>query len=189
MTVFQAVIVLVPIAFIVWFVKMLEKELPKRDERIRREHEEKIEREKEEERKKYLETKKSLTEINIENGKKYEAFVAEHFRKLEYIVWEHGKEKGFEDKNIDLFVMNKEEAFFVQCKYYRKSTIDHHVVKATREDIRSYMKEKKELTKLISNRKKKILYVVPRECLTPGAWRYIKENNDIMDYKVIPMEA
>lgn len=189
MTMLQIIIVLIPIIFMIWMIKFLEKKLPERDKRIRQEHEEKIEREKEEERKKYLEKKKSLTEINIENGKKYEAFVAEHFRRLEYIVWEHGKEKGFEDKNIDLFVMNKEEAFFVQCKYYRKSTIDHNVVKATRTDIKSYMEKNRELTKLISNRKKKILYVIPRECLTQGAWRYIKENNEIMDYKVIPMQV
>jgi len=100
----------------------------------------------------------------------------------------HGKEKGVKDENIDIFVMNKVEAFFIQCKYYRKSKVDHNVVKATRTDIRNYMQKNMEFTKLIKDRKKKILYVIPRECLTHGAWRYIKENNDIMEYKVIPME-
>ena len=132
--------------------------------------------------------KKQLYKENIKNGKRYEAYVAEYFRKLNYTVWEHGKEKGFKDENIDLFVMNKEEAFFIQCKYYRKSKIDHNVVKATRTDIRTYMQNNIEFTKLIKERKKKILYVIPRECLTPGAWTYIKENSEIMEYKVIPME-
>lgn len=84
--------------------------------------------------------------------------------------------------------MNKEKAYFVQCKFYEKSKVDHNMIKGTRTDIREYMKTNNEFTKLIANRKKKILYVIPRECLTTGAWRYIKDNDDILEYIVIPMK-
>ena len=83
---------------------------------------------------------------------------------------EHGKEKGLKDSNIDIFIMNKTEAFFMQCKFYKSknSKVDHNMVKGTRTDIREYMKINKEFTKLIKDRKK-ILYVIPKECLTPSA--------------------
>ena len=132
---------------------------------------------------------KSFNQTNYEKGKEYEAYVADFFRQQNYTVWEHGKEKDVKDYNIDLFIMNKKEAFFVQCKNYqsKNSTVNHNMVKATRADIREYLTINTEFRKLIKNRTKKILYVIPRECLEPGAWRYIKEHNDIMEYRVIPM--
>ena len=33
----------------------------------------------------------------------------------------------------------------------------------------------------------KILYVTPKASLEKGAYRYIKENNDILEHQVIPI--
>lgn len=98
------------------------------------------------------------------------------------------KEKGVKDNNIDIIAMNKTEILFIQCNFYLKSKVDHNMLKATRSDVRSYMIEKKELTNLVKDRKKKIIYVVPKEnSLTAGAKKYISENNHIIEYETIPM--
>jgi len=137
----------------------------------------------------YKKKKQGLTyKEKVEKGKKYEAHVANYFKEQGYYVWEHGKEKGRKDKSIDLFVRKDDHAYFVQCKNWEKWKISDKVVKATRMDIREYLKENKEFWKLIKEKNVKILYATSKECLTQGAYRYIQENKDIIEYKVIPMD-
>jgi len=126
---------------------------------------------------------------NKEKGDRYEAFIAEHFRELGYYVWEHGKEKGVKDKSIDLIVKKDKDFLFIQCKDWNTWKINHKEVKATRSDLREYLKNKPEFWNLIKNHELKLLYITSKECLTPGAYRYIEENKKIVDYKVIPITA
>ncbi|MBD3808771.1 MAG: restriction endonuclease [Epsilonproteobacteria bacterium] len=122
-----------------------------------------------------------------EKGKAYEEYIANFFREQGYYVWEHGKEKGRKDKSIDLLVKKGKYIYFVQCKNWENWKIDHKEVKATRTDIREYLEEKKELWQLIKDYQSKILYVTPKACLTKAAYTYIKENNEIVEYQIIPM--
>jgi len=121
-----------------------------------------------------------------EKGDIYEEYIANFFREQGYVVWEHGKEKGVQDSSIDLIIKKEQYIFFVQCKNWDKWKINHKEVKATRTDVREYLKKNQVLWNLIKDYKTKILYITPKECLTKGAYTYIKENNDIVEYQIIP---
>lgn len=123
-----------------------------------------------------------------EKGDMYETYVANFFKKSGYTIWEHGKEKGVKDSSIDLIVKKEQYIYFIQCKNWETWKINHKEIKATRTDIREYLKENQIFWKLIKDYKYKLLYVTPKECLTKGAYEYIKENNDIVEYQVIPIE-
>ena len=137
---------------------------------------------------KLKENNKSKNMTTKEKGDKYEAFVADFFRKQGYYVWEHGKEKGVKDSNIDLFVKKEKYIYFIQCKDWKTWKLDHHKVKATRTDVREYLKVNQEFWKIIKNYELKILYITSKECLTKGAYTYIQKNNSIVEYQVIPIE-
>ena len=122
-----------------------------------------------------------------EKGNEYEKYIADFFRKQNYYVWEHGKEKGVKDSSIDLIVKKDKYIYFVQCKNWEKWKINHKEVKATRMDVREYLKKEKNLWNLIKDYQSKILYVTPKECLSKSAYTYIKENSNIVEYQVIPI--
>ena len=124
-----------------------------------------------------------------EKGDEYEKYIANFFREQGYYVWEHGKEKGMKDMSIDLIVKKEKFIYFVQCKNWEKWKITHKEIKATRTDVRDFLEKKNNmLWELIKNYESKILYITPKECLTKGAYTYIKENNNIVEYQVIPMQ-
>gem|GEM_PF-6343853 len=131
--------------------------------------------------------KRDILDTNKQKGDQYEAYVANYFKNLGYYVWEHGKEKGVKDGGIDLFVKKGKYSFFVQCKNWESWKIDDKTVKATQTDVRNYMLQNANLTQLLKHSKKKILYVTSKECLTKGAYKYIQENQHILEYHVIPM--
>ena len=133
-------------------------------------------------------TKNKMTNTEKkEKGDEYEKYIADFFRKQDYYVWEHGKEKGVKDSSIDLIIKKDKHIFFVQCKNWEKWKINHKEVKATRTDVREYLKKEKNLWNLIKDYESKILYITPKECLAKSAYTYIKENSDIVEYKVIPI--
>ena len=119
-------------------------------------------------------------------GDEYETYVANYFKQQGWTVWEHGKEKGVKDSSIDLIIKKDNFIYFVQCKNWETWKINDKNVKATRTDVRDYLKKNKDFWNLIKGYQMKILYVSPKNSLTKGAYRYIKENQDIIEYKVIP---
>jgi len=133
-------------------------------------------------------TKKMTYKEKVEKGKRYETYIANYFKEQGYYVWEHGKEKGKKDKSIDLFVRKENHAYFIQCKDWARWKIKDKEIKATRTDVREYLKENKEFWKLIKEKDIKILYVTSKECLTKGAYRYIQENKEIIELEVIPID-
>ena len=134
--------------------------------------------------------KKRLTNAEKkEKGNKYEEYIANFFRENGYYVWEHGKEKGMKDSSIDLIIKREEHIYFVQCKDWEKWKIDHKEVKATRMDVGEYLKNNEVFYNLIKNYKQKILYITSKECLTAGAYKYIEENRETLEYQVIPVKA
>lgn len=134
--------------------------------------------------------KKRMTKAEKkEKGDEYERYIANYFRENGYIVWEHGKEKGVQDSSIDLIIKKEEYFYFVQCKNWENWKIDHKEVKATRTDVREYLEKNESFNNLVKNYKRKILYVTSKNCLTAGAYTYIEENKEILEYQVIPMGA
>jgi len=124
-----------------------------------------------------------------EKGDKYEKFVASYFKKQGYYVWEHGKDKGVEDSGVDLFMRKDEYIYFVQCKDWENWKLDHNTVQAIQTKIRNFLKKEEPLRKLTNGYNQKILYVTSKRCLTAGAYRYIEENSEILEYQVVPIEA
>jgi len=137
----------------------------------------------------YKEKNKTSYAEKIKKGKEYEEYIANFFREQGYTVWEHGKEKGRKDNSIDLVIKKERFIYFTQCKNWESWKIGHKEVKATRTDIREYLKEHKDIWNIIKNFNytSKILYITAKECLTKGAYKYIEENKDIIEYKVIAM--
>lgn len=140
---------------------------------------------------KQKEFKKKLTnEEKKEKGDRYEKHVANVLREQGYYVWEHGKEKEFKDSGVDLLVKKNEYIYFVQCKDWENWKLDHNAVQAIQTKIRNFLKKEDGIRKLINNEyKQKILYITSKKCLTAGAYRYIEENSEILEYQVIPIEA
>lgn len=125
-----------------------------------------------------------------EKGDKYESYVASFFREQGYYVLEYGKEKGVEDCGVDLFMKKDKNIYFVQCKDWEKWKLDHNTVQAIQTKIRNFLKKEDGIRKIINNEyKQKILYVTSKRCLTAGAYRYIEENSEILEYQVVPIGA
>jgi len=126
-------------------------------------------------------------ETTKEKGTKYEAFVAEYYRKKGYVVWEHGKEKGKLDQGIDLIVKKKKEILFIQCKNWKENSrfkIDHKELKASRTEAREFMKK----NPLFKNYQIKFRYTLSSNCMHLSALMYMQENKELFDYEVIGMK-
>jgi len=122
-----------------------------------------------------------------EKGDKYEAFIAEHYKKLGYFVWEHGKDKGRLDQGIDLIVKKDKEIIFIQCKNWDKNTrfkIDHVRIKASRAEARQFMLD----NPLFKGYKNKFRYTLSNDCMHSSAIKYIEETNGLFDYEIIKMD-
>ena len=132
--------------------------------------------------------KKLTAKEKKKKGDLYEEYVAKHYRNLGFFVWEHGKMYGVKDNGIDLFMKKGNCVYFVQCKNWDKWQIDHKEVKSMKTDVHDYLEKNPEFEDLISNFQKKILYVTPKKCLTPGAYKYIQENKLLYEYAVIPIK-
>ena len=124
---------------------------------------------------------------NIEKGEEYEAYIAEHYRRMGYFVWEHGKEKGRLDQGIDLIVKKDKEIIFIQCKNWNENNkfkIDHVRVKASRAEARQFMLN----NPLFKGYKNKFRYTLSSNCIAPSAIKYIEETNGLFDYEIIEMK-
>lgn len=137
--------------------------------------------------KRLKESPKTKELTSKEKGELYETFVAEHYKQLDYFVWEHGKEKGKLDGGIDLIVKKKKEIIFIQCKNWKENTrfkIDHVRVKASRAEARQFMKS----NPLFVGYKMKFRYTLSNDCMHPSAIKYIEENSELFDYEVLSMK-
>lgn len=191
-------LIIIFIVFIFLLLRMIKKEMPLRDKRKKEEWEAELKRKeiiKNHHQKQDLEIQKTIKtekknqmiQKNIEKGRKYEEYIGNIFTDKGYSVVMHGLIKGAKDSGVDLIAQKDDIAYFIQCKFYEKSTLEHDKVIANQTKVRNFMKNNKSFTKYIKDKNKKILFVIPRRCLSKGAYKYIKENNDIMDFEIIPM--
>jgi len=134
----------------------------------------------------FKKTKKNKPKTNQKKGEEYESFIAEHYKKMGYFVWEHGKEKGRLDQGIDLIVKKDKEIIFVQCKNWKENSkfkIDHVRVKASRAEARQFMLD----NPLFKGYKNKFRYTLSSNCMHLSALKYIEETNGLFDYEIIGM--
>jgi len=137
--------------------------------------------------KEFKENKPVKAYNNIEKGYLYEEYIAEHYRRLGYFVWEHGKEKGRLDQGIDLIVKKDKEIIFIQCKNWKENSkfkIDHVRVKASRTEAREFML----LNPPFKGYDNKFRYTISSDCMHPSAVKYIEEMNGLFDYEIIEMK-
>jgi len=137
--------------------------------------------------KEFSENKPVKKYTNIEKGYLYEEYIAEHYRRLGYVVWEHGKEKGRLDQGIDLIVKKDKEIIFIQCKNWKQNTrfkIDHVRVKGSSTEAREFMSK----NPLFKGYNTKFRYTLSSDCMHPSAIKYIEEKNGLFDYEIIEMK-
>jgi len=125
-----------------------------------------------------------------EKGDFYEKYVSNYYKEQGYITYEHGLEKGYKDQGIDLFIKKDKEYLFIQCKNWEKRTINKKIIIEYREKSRQYMINNPKISKIIINNgyKIKLIMVTPKDCYTEDAKRYVKENQEVVNYQIIPIE-
>ncbi len=164
-------------------IDFLDKVLNPKDYEIRKEQrkKERIKKFNENRKKRYKEFVKS----NIERGKKYEIQIGKHFEDQGYIVKFNGIEKEKKDDSIDLIAIKKDEIIFIQCKNWKENS----KYKITQEQIKAFIGD---TYKFIENNpvykdyKIKRLFIISNKILDKGAYLFIKENQHLIKYKVIP---
>jgi len=120
-------------------------------------------------------------------GKEYEIFVGKYFEKQGYIVKYNGIEKGKKDNSIDLIAIKQNEIILIQCKNWKKNNkykITHKDIKAFIGDTYTFINENPQY----NNYKIKRLFVISNKILDKSAINYIKEHQNIINYKLLKKE-
>jgi len=126
-------------------------------------------------------------------GQKYEKYISQYFKDKGWITYEHGLIKKRNDAGIDLILKKDREFLFVQCKNWNSN----HKYKMGIKKIQEYRKRTKEFMKnnpkisrtiLNLNYKIKLVFISTEDIYTKEAKKYIEENKDVLEYKIIPMK-
>jgi len=129
---------------------------------------------------------KEMYKKNIQKGKDYEKFVSNYFKEQGYKVKEHGLIHGRKDKGIDIIIMKNKEITLIQCKNWKadsKKKINHAMIKEFLGNCATFIEKNKDKAK---NYKIKKLYVTSNYILENNAKRYIEENSEIINYRIMP---
>lgn len=140
-----------------------------------------------EEKKAYAIKQREFRENLTAKGRKYEAFVAEHFQELGYDVLEHGKEYGKLDKGIDLIAKKDNEIIIIQCKNWRaggKFSVDHAIVKEFIGNVATFL-DKNAIYKDYIVKK---IFAVSERVLDKSAMEFITANKQTIRYLHLPMK-
>ena len=139
----------------------------------------------------YKKKKRKLTKQELkEKGDLYERYVSNYFKNQGYISYEHGLEKGYQDKGIDLIVKKDKEYLFVQCKNWDSWKLNKKNIVNYRTKIKNYMLENKQQSRLLIdlNYDLKLIFISPNDIYSKEAKQYIKENKHIIEYKILPIK-
>ena len=189
------IIIITFIAFIIWIVKYLEKNLPKRDSRIKKEWEAEIKRKQiklEHEKKEDLkilqvvneEKRKKTYKDNIRKGRDYELYISDYFRKQGYKIKPFGILNGRKDKGIDVIIMKDKEITLIQCKNWKANSnykVKHQHLKEFLGNTTAFLENNKDRAEGYTIKR---LYVTSNDVLDNSA-KYFLRNNKII---IIPQE-
>lgn len=138
-------------------------------------------------------TKKTTYQENKKKGDDYEKYISEYFKQKGYISYEHGLDKGFKDGGIDLFLKKDNEFLFIQCKNWNsqnKWKMGKKKIIYYQEKARKYMQNNPQISRILINfnYKLKLILISTEDIYTKEAKEYIKENSNILEYKIIPIK-
>ena len=122
-----------------------------------------------------------------EKGKIYEIYIGNFYKKQNYTIANHGIDNKEKDAGIDIIAKKDKTILFIQCKNWNiknKKRITHVDIKKTRTEINDYI----EKNPLYENYKIKTLYITSEDILDKSAKYYIKEHNEKIEYKIIPIK-
>jgi len=128
----------------------------------------------------------SFIEKRKDKDIKYETFIAKHYRRLGYTVWEHGRDKGELDRGIDLIIKKRREIFFIQCKNWDKNLsflIDDTEMKRLKTEAEQFLEE----NPLFKKYKIKFRYTLSNNCIDPSTLHYIDKNKEFLEYEIVMM--
>jgi len=194
--------ILMLVGFIIWMLKYLEKRLPERDKRIKREYDSElqIKAEKdahaakqelevqrvvhEEKKKIQSENRKKMYKDNVRKGRDYELFLIDYFRKQGYQTKGHGILEGRKDKGIDVILKKDKEITLIQCKNWKQNSsykIQHKHLKEFLGNTTAFLEHNKEKAEGYTIKR---MFVTSNDVLDNSA-RHFLEDNSILEYKVI----
>jgi restriction system protein len=121
-----------------------------------------------------------------EKGDLYEKFIANHFRTHGYTIAEHGIDNGVKDHGIDIIAKKGREILFIQCKNWSATSsrkVKSDDMKIARQNAQDY-KTKNPMYEMYNM---KILYVISENVLHGSAYHYMQENNEEIEFRIIPI--
>lgn len=126
-------------------------------------------------------------------GKEYEKYISEYFKEKGWISYEHGLEKGWKDEGIDLIIKKNNQFLFIQCKNWNKNhkyKLGIKKIKEYREKAKQFMKNNPKISRTILdfNYEIKFVFISSEDIYTQEAKKYIKDNQNILEYKIIPIK-
>ena len=158
--------------------KSKEKENVKKSEEIKKEPSCKVKKE-------YtLEQKKAYAlrmKEQKEKGKKFEEFVANHFKLDGYKTILNGIKRGKKDKGIDIVCTKDEELILIQCKNWKENSkykIKHTHLKEFIGNCTVYVNDNNLLDKRI-----KLKFITSNYVIDDSAKKYLEENQ-ILQYEI-----
>ena len=115
-------------------------------------------------------------------GDMYEKYIAEYFRKENYIVDERGLRLGRLDKGIDLVANFKDISILIQCKNFEENVmVNHSIVKRFNENCLNFVKENN-----LKQDKVKFLFVLPsKKSLKQFSIKYFGAKDNRCQYEII----
>jgi len=176
------IIILIILGLIIYFQENIKKDKRKNRQKQKRKKEEI----KTKERKKAFEEnrKKRYREFmkqNKEKGKEFELYTGKEYEKKGYIVSYNGIGKNKKDNGIDLIAKNNNEILLIQCKNWKSKKITHKEMKEFIGNCTVY----KEKNIINANKNIRYIFVTSNYILDKSAEYFIKDNQNILEYKVI----
>lgn len=124
---------------------------------------------------------------NKEKGDLYEEFICNHFERQGYLTVPHGKNNGVKDDGIDIILKREKEMLFVQCKDWNiknRYRIDSKEIQYTRMNVRDYINK----NNVFNMYDWKILYVTSDNILHDSARHKIREYQNEIEHRIIPIQ-
>jgi len=119
----------------------------------------------------------------MKKGKTYEQFVGEYFEKQKFQVLYNGIHKGINDNKIDLIAIRHDIIYLIQCKNWNtnKYKINLKYIKTFMYHAIKWIEDNN--IKSIPHR---CLIVMNKPLLDKEAYKYIKNNEKYIEYKILP---
>lgn len=118
---------------------------------------------------------------NVQKGKEYEEQIGKYYEDIGYHVVYHGLIKGKRDKGIDLIATKEDETLLIQCKNWENSKVKQKDLKEFLGNCSLYLERNHIPTSHI-----KKLFITSNQNKDYGVMKFMQENHQSLEYKIIP---